>query len=78
MTKENCAIYMAFKKLLYYLYNAKVMNKCDHAPLCKFLTADTPNSKVNNWGMETVNIGHVIFEYLKGTENILVDCILHF
>ena len=52
LTKEVYAIYMAFKKLSYWLYDAKVTMKSDHTPLHKFLTAHTLNSKVNNWGTE--------------------------
>ena len=34
LTKEDYAIYMASKKLSYYLYDAKVTIKCEHVPLC--------------------------------------------
>ena len=50
LTKEAHAIYMVFKKISHYLYDAKVIIKCDHAPLHEFCTAYTLNSKVNNCG----------------------------
>ena len=64
---------MAFGKLSYYLYNAKVVIKCDHVPLQIFLTADIFNSKVNNWGTEIANISHLTCEHTKGTANIVAD-----
>ena len=48
LSKDTFTIYMAFKKLLYYiyyLYNGKVIIKCDYAHLCKFLSAHTLNSE---------------------------------
>ena len=46
----NPVIYMTFKKFSYYLCDARVTMKCNHAPLCEFFTAHTLNSKVNDWG----------------------------
>ena len=40
------------------------------------LTAHTLNSKVNSWGTRIASIGYVTFEHIKGTEHILVECIL--
>ena len=53
---------MAFRKLTYYLNNAREIIKCDHTPLCTILTANTLKSKVNNYGTEIININHVAFE----------------
>ena len=61
LTKEAYIIYMTFKKLSYYLYDAKLTIKYDHTPLCKLLMAHTLNSKVNNWGTEIVSISHCYF-----------------
>ena len=41
LTKEAYAIYMTFKKLSYYLHDAKETIKCDHTPLCKFHATHT-------------------------------------
>ena len=57
--KEAYENYMAAKKLSYYLYSTKVIIKCDHATLHKFLTAHALNSKVNNWGTEIVSMSHI-------------------
>ena len=45
--KKTHVIYIAIMKLLYCLYDVKVTLKCDIAPLHKFLTAHTINSKGN-------------------------------
>ena len=52
LTKEAYAIYMAVKKLSFYLTDAEVLLKSDHLPLKKFLQKNTLNNKVNNWAME--------------------------
>ena len=75
LRKEAYAIHMAFKKFSYYLYDTKLNIKCDHAPWHKFPTTNTLKSKVNNWGTELASMSHVIFEHIKGTSNILEDCI---
>ena len=49
LTKEAYMIYMVFKKLSDYLYDANVAINCNHALVHKFLTAYTLNSKVNIW-----------------------------
>ena len=64
---------MASKKLSHYLYKTNIIIKCDNAPLCKFLTADTLNLKVNNWGTEIASMSHVTFEHIIETANILAD-----
>ena len=37
LTKEAYAIYMAVRKLSFYITDAEVTIKCDHLPLKKFL-----------------------------------------
>ena len=59
LTKEAYAIYTTFKKLSYHLYGASINIKCDHAALCKFLTAQTLSSKVNDSGTEIACMHHV-------------------
>ena len=66
---------MAFKKLSYYLYDAKVAIKSYQAPLHRLLTVQTLNSKVNKLGTEIVSMSHVTFEHIKGTDKILADSI---
>ena len=52
LTKEAYAIYMAIRKLSFYITDAEVTIKCDHLPLKKFLQKQTLNAKVNNWAVE--------------------------
>ena len=78
LTEDAYAMYMAFENLYYYLYDGRVNTKCDHTPLHNFSTTDTLNSKVNNWGTEIASISQVMFECIKGIENISVDHIYQF
>ena len=66
LTRVSYAIFITFKKLSYYFYDAEVTIKCHHALLCKFLTEHKLNSKINNRGNEVENMSHVTFEHLKG------------
>ena len=59
----------------YYLYDAKVIIKLDHAVLHKCLIAHASNSKVNKLRTEIASMSHVTFENIKGTANILADYI---
>ena len=70
--KEAFAIYMSIKKFSFYLTDAQVLLRSDHKPLEKFLLKNTLNSKVNNWAMELKALD-IQFDYIKGSNNILVD-----
>ena len=48
LMKEAYAIYMAVRKLSFYIMDVEVTIKCDHLPLKKFLSKQTLNTKVNN------------------------------
>ena len=48
LTKEAYAIYMAVRKLSFYITDVEVTIKCDHFPLKKFLQKQMLNTKVNN------------------------------
>ena len=50
LTKEAYAIYMAVKKLNYYLEDADVTLMSDHLPLKKFLQRNTMNTKCCDMG----------------------------
>ena len=52
LTKEAYAIYMAIKRLSFYVTDADVTIRSDDLPLKKFLNKQTMNSKVNNWAVE--------------------------
>ena len=52
LMKEAYTIYMAVRKLSFYITDAEVTIKCDHLPLKKFLQRQTLNAKVNNWAVE--------------------------
>lgn len=72
LTKEAYAIYMAVKKLSFYLEGAHVDLYSDHLPLKKFLLRNTLNSKVNNWAIE-IEQYRIEFHYIKGIKNTLAD-----
>ena len=72
LTKEAYAIYMAVKKLSFYLTDAEVLLKSDHLPLKKFLQKNTLNNKVNNWAME-LEAFNIKFQHVSGKTNILAD-----
>ena len=76
LMKETYAIYMSIKKLAYYLEDADITLQSDHLPLKKFLAKNTLNSKVNNWAIE-ISPFRIMFEYIKGIKNTLVDTMSH-
>ena len=76
LTKEAFTIYMSVKKLLFYLTDAQILLRSDHKPLEKFLLKNTLNSKVNNWAMD-LEAFNIQFDYIKGSNNILVDILSH-
>ena len=76
LTKEAFAIYMSIKKLSFYLTDAQILLRSDHKPLEKFLLKNMLNSKVNNWAME-LEAFNIQFDYIKGSNNILVDTLSH-
>ena len=72
LTKEAYAIYMAIRKLSFYITDAEVTIKCDHLPLKKFLQKQTLNAKVNNWAVELEQF-NLKLEWIQGIKNTLVD-----
>ena len=72
LIKEAYAIYMAVRKLNYYLEDADVILMSDHLPLKKFLQRNTMNTKVNNWAVE-ISAHRIKFKYIKGIKNTLAD-----
>ena len=76
LTKEAYAIYVAVKKLSFYLEDADVTLRSDHLPLKKFLNKVTLNSKVNNWAVELSSY-RIKFEFIKGVKNTLADSLSH-
>ena len=76
LMKEALAIYMSVKKLSFYLTDAQILLRSDHKLLEKFLLKNTLNSKVNNWAME-LEAFNIQFDYIKGSNNILVDTLSH-
>ena len=75
LTKEAYAIYMAIRKLSFYITDAEVTIKCDHLPLKKFLQKQTLNTKVNNWAVELEQF-NLKLEWIQGIKNTLVDSLL--
>ena len=72
LTKEAYAIYMAIRKLSFYITDAEVTIKCDHLPLKKFLQKQTLNAKVNNWAVELEQF-NLKLEWIQGVKNTLAD-----
>ena len=72
LTKEAYAIYMAVRKLSFYITDMEVTIKCDHLPLKKFLQKQTLNAKVNNWAVELEQF-NLKLEWIQGVKNMLVD-----
>ena len=72
MVKEAYAIYMAARKLHYYLSNADTTIRSDHMPLRRFLMKNTKNATVNNWAV-AIEDYNLKFEYIKGVKNTLAD-----
>ena len=75
LTKEAYAIYMAVRKLSFYITDAEVTIKCDHLPLKKFLQKQTLNAKVNNWAVELEQF-NLKLEWIQGVKNTLADSLL--
>ena len=72
LVKEAYAIYMAARKLHYYISNADTTIRSDHMPLQKFLLKNTKNTTVNNWAV-SIEDYKLKFEYIKGVKNTLAD-----
>ena len=72
LTKEAYVIYMAVRKLSFYITDAEVTIKCDHLPLKKFLQKQTLNTKVNNWAVELEQFNLKV-EWIQGVKNTLAD-----
>ena len=72
LMKEEYAIYMSVKMLLFYLMQADVLLKSDHLPLRRFLYKNTLNSEVNNWVME-LEFFNLQFEHINRHNNVLAD-----
>ena len=72
LTKEAYAIYMAIRKLSFYITDAERTIKCNHLPLKKFLQKQTLNAKVNNWAVELEQFNTKL-EWIQGVKNTLAD-----
>ena len=58
-----------------YFYHARVHIKCYHTHLPQVPYYSQIILKVRTWGTEITSMTHGTFEHIKGTENILADCI---
>ena len=72
LTKEAYTIYMAVKKLTFYLMGSQTTIKTDHSPLKKFLEKTTLNAKVNNWAVELEQF-RLKIDWIMGRKNTLAD-----
>ena len=76
MMKEAYVINMTFKKVSYYLYDAKVTIKCELCtpvlvPYCSYIGLKSKYKR----GTEMASISHLTFAHIKGRANMLADCI---
>ena len=72
LTKEAYAIYMAVRKLTFYITGHNIKVKSDHLPLKKFLEKKTLNAKVNNWAVELEQFKIELY-WISGVKNTLAD-----
>ena len=72
LTKEAYVIYMAVRRLTFYVTDVDVTIRSDHLPLRKFLTKETMNAKVNNWAVELEQF-KLKLEWIQGSKNTLAD-----
>ena len=74
LTKEAYAIHMSFQKMVFYLKEAHVRVRSNHAPLQKFVDSMTKNDKVHNWSQERHAVKlHIEREHTEGKDNVLPD-----
>ena len=75
--KETYAIHASFKKMVFYLRDAHILIKSDHAPLQKFIHSNTTNDRLTAWAQDLFAITpHIDFKHMKGSQNILSDAIM--
>ena len=74
LTKETYAIYMAVRKLTFYITGHNIKVKSNHLLLKKFLEKKTLNAKVNNWAVELEQF-KIELDWISGIKNTLADCL---
>ena len=72
LTKEAYAIYMAMRKLTFYITGHNIKVKSNHLLLKKFLEKKTLNAKVNNWAVELEQF-KIELDWISGVKNTLAD-----
>ena len=73
LANEAYVIYMSFHKIVFYLKDAHLKIRYNHAPLCKFIYSAMKNDNVINWLLEIHAITpYIEFEHIKGRDNILL------
>ena len=72
LVKEAYAIYMAARKLHYYISNSDTTIRSDHMLLHRFLLKNTKDATVDNWAV-SIKDYELKFEYIKGVKNTLAD-----
>ena len=72
LIKDAYAVYMAVKKLNFYLEYTNITLWNDHLPLRKFLYINTLNIKVTNWTIELMTY-RIRVEFIKAVENTIAD-----
>ena len=72
LTKEAYAIYMAVRKLTFYITGHNIKVKSNHLLLKKFFEKKTLNAKVNNWAVELEQF-KIELDWISGVKNSLTD-----
>ena len=72
LTKEAYTIYMAVRKLTFYITGHNIKVKSDHLLLKKFSEKKTLNAKVNNWAVELEQF-KIELDWISGVKNTLAD-----
>ena len=70
--RQKYTIYMAVRKLTFYITGHNIIIKSDHLPLKKFLEKKTLNAKVNNWAVELEQF-KIELDWISGVKNTLAD-----
>ena len=73
LVKEARAVYEAVQHFAVYLKGCKVLLKCDHKPLARFLSHNTKNEMVNRWSLSLQEFD-IEFEWVD-TEANISDCL---
>ena len=73
LTKEAYAVYRSVEFFSVFITGSKVLLRCDHKPLERFLKVDTRNQMVNRWSVNMQQY-NITFKWVPTDKNIS-DCL---